>query len=573
MKKQVKESRIDTILTRLGQKLKPVTRYTSKLDRTSRFYTVCLILAGILLVATSVYAGRHASDDYSTNSNAHMLTHLFSGDTNYPVVLPGPHATLLIIPLVYLQGHLPYHYTSFTLVNIGLVLATMFGWAILMIKLFGRKYEIPILIILSSLIFTSVAFSYSLAYTTIRNIQYPLALWFVMIVASVLSGVRFSRRQLIQAVIGSLLFVIILGGDSFFYYAIMLPLLLAIAWYWIQGRQFTRSMVKAIGLLGGVFIGTALLKYILEAAGIITFDYGFWGQNTILPTAKLWQGIGVALKETLDMHGAHIFNEVLDSSNLTIFINFGLLLSSLAGLLLIISKVNRSFRNQTGLTDKNNLVIFVMAISFFVTFLIFAVSGYSIATLSNGQIVSAENARYISLLPLITALSLVWLLKNYYSKHTAFICALCVVLVSGIVVSRPTISKYYRSDTHKLEISASRDSIDQILTHLKNNNVTQIFADYWYSDTLYFWSNHTLNIQGPVSCDASSMTVNASNPLFSKQKHNVAFIIDRGERNYGFWPCSDEQLAALYGKPDKNFEVPGAGPNPPVKIWIYKNTP
>jgi len=135
MKKSAeKESKIDTMLTKLGRKFKPVTQYATRLDRKSRLYTLCLILAGLLLLLTSIYAGRHASDDYSTNSNAHMLTHLFSGDTDYPVVLPGPHATLLIIPLVYLQGHLPYPYTSFTLVSIGLVALTMFGWSPLMIR-------------------------------------------------------------------------------------------------------------------------------------------------------------------------------------------------------------------------------------------------------------------------------------------------------------------------------------------------------------------------------------------------------------------------------------------------------
>jgi len=531
-------ARVNSFINQAEKRLKPIKKRLLNLDRNSRLYTLALVLAGMLLIVTSVYAGRHASDDYSTNSNAHMLTHLFSGHTDYPVLLPGPHATILIIPLVYIQGHLPYHYTSFTLVNIGLVVATMLGWALLMIKLFGRKYEIPILIILSSLIFTSVAFSYSLAYTTIRNIEYPLVLWFVMIVASVLRGTPLSRRQFNLAVIGTVLFVIILAGDSFFNYAILLPLLVAIAWYWVQSGQFTASMAKALGLLGGVFIATTLLKHALSAAGLITFDYGFWGPNTILDTARLAPSFSVALKETLDMHGANIFNQVLNYHNLSTFLNFGLLLAGLGGMLMILSKANKQFRNRTGLADENSFVMTVMVISFFVSFLIFALSGYAIATLPSGQIVSAENARYISILPLITVIALVWLLKGYYAKHIAFLCILCAVLVAGIFTGHLRIAEAYNSGTHKLEISPSRDSINQIITHLQDNNVTQVSADYWYGHVLRFWSNDAIKIAPIVSCDKSLLT-NPSDTLFTKQKHNTALIIDRGDRNYGFWSCTD----------------------------------
>jgi hypothetical protein len=256
---------------------------------------------------------------------------------------------------------------------------------------------------------------------------------------------------------------------------------------------------------------------------------------------------------------------------MAVFVNFALLIAGLVGFGLIISKTNKGFRQQPVLVNETNFVSAVAAISFFVTFLVFVSSGYAIAILSTGKIVSAENARYISLLPLLTVISLVWLLRNYYAKHLAFIGALCLVLVAGIFVSRPIISAAYSSGTQKLEISASRGSINDILGQLQKHNVKQISADYWYGHPLAFWSNHQLNIQGPVSCDTSTLIVDKDHPLFSRQDHNVAFIIDRGERNYGFWPCSDEQLAAVYGTPDEMFEVEGAGPNPPVKVWIYKN--
>lgn len=270
------------------------------------------------------------------------------------------------------------------------------------------------------------------------------------------------------------------------------------------------------------------------------------------------------------MHGSYIFGQILNYHSLAVFVNFALLLVGFAGVLMVLSQANRSFRNNKGLADENNLTIVVMAISFFVTFLIFALSGYAIATLSNGQIVSAENARYISLLPLITVLAIVWVLKNYYAKHVALLCVLCIVLVGGIVTSYPAIKAAYISDTQKLEISPSRDSINQIITHLQNNDVQEASTDYWYGHTLRFWSKGTIGLAPVLSCDESMLTT-ANGTLFTKQSHNTALIIDRGERNYGFWQCTDDQLIQFYGVPSEQYEVPGAGPNPPVKVWIYKS--
>jgi cytochrome b561 len=328
-------------------------------------------------------------------------------------------------------------------------------------------------------------------------------------------------------------------------------------------------MAKALGLIGGTFIGATLLKFILATAGIITFDYTFAMPSSLLTTSRLLPSFSVAIKEALDMHGAYIFNKVLDYHNLAIFVNFGLMLAGLVSFGLIISKANQSFRKQKGLTDETNFVAAVMTISFFVTFLVFATSGYAIANLSNGQIVSAENARYISILPLITVIAFVWLLKNYYAKHIALVCLICVVLVGGIIGSHSTVKATYASGSAKLEISPSRDSINQIITHLKNNDVTEASVDYWYAGVLRFWANDTIAIAPVVDC--SEAVLNDPSNLFTKQDHNTALIIDRGERNYGFWKCTDAQLIEVYGTPSETYEVAGAGPNEPVKIWVYKN--
>jgi hypothetical protein len=569
MKKPVKKETTVSLLAKdVHNKLKPTIKFISKLDRKSRFYTVGLVLATVLLLLTSTYAGLRASDAYSTDSNAIITTQQFGKDIKLPVTLPGPHATLIILPIVYLQGQLPYHYTSFTLVNIGLVVITMLAWAFLLIKLFGRKYEVLILVLLSSLVFTSIIFSLSLAYTTIRNIEYPIILWFVLIVSDLLKRRRYSRKQLILAATGSILFSITLAGDSFFNYAILLPLLFVIAWYWAQSRQFTANMIKAVGLIVAVIIGAALLKLILSKTGLIYFNYAFWGQNSIVPTSSLAPSLTIALRQLMDLQGGNIFGQVIHHHNLAIFVNFGLLILSIVSLILIIIKTNRNYRMKKGLTDDNNFVFVTMAISYFVVFLIYVLSGYVISVLPNGQIISVENTRYISLLPLISTIGLVWLIKNYYKESKVLLVMICALLLVCIPASYHRVDAAYKSGV-QLELAPSRDSINQILYALQSNDVHEVVSDYWYGPVLRFWSNDSINLAQTSGCSLPlTATVEKEGQFTRREGVKSAVIIDRGGLNYAYWACTNEQVEQIYGTPSKKLEAPGVT-STPVEIWIY----
>ena len=176
-----------------------------------------LALSIILLFSTTLYAGLKTSDYFSTNSDALIATQQFSdGVRGNTVALPGDHSNILMVPLLYAQGHLPYHHKSFTAANTALILFTIVAWAVLLVKLFGRAYAVPILLVLSSLEFTSVTFNLSIGNTTFRNIAYPIALAFVMVVGRLINGKRYSRRQLVGLVTVSVLFCLVLAGDSFF---------------------------------------------------------------------------------------------------------------------------------------------------------------------------------------------------------------------------------------------------------------------------------------------------------------------------------------------------------------------
>lgn len=527
-------------------------------------YKFALVLSVAILLFTSTYAGYRASQAYSTDSNAIVSAQLFNKTAKTPIVVPGPHSNLLVDPLFYIQGHLPYNYKSFTLGNVSLVLITMIAWAILLIKLFGRKYEILILLLLSSLILTSVTFSLSLGYTAIRNIQYPIALLFVMIVSQLLGSKRkYTRLQLWSTAIGSVLFSITLAGDDFFIYGLFLPLLFVIILFWVQSTKFTRNMVKALLLLGAVYLGAELMKAILSATNILDFNFTFGVQNTIIPTRALGPSLTIALQQLLNLQGANIFGQVIQLHNLAIFVNFGLFLTGMVSLFMILFLANRSFRAKVGIVDSNNYVFSVVAVCYFVTFWIYVLSGYVITTLPNGHIISVENTRCISFMPLLGTVGIIWLIKNYFSEARAFLAVLCAVLIICMAVGFSGVNTLYKSGV-QMELAPSRASIDQIIDILRQNNVNTVLADYWYAPVITFWSNNEFSLAAQPTCIPNSQQAKF---IYNKGT-KAALIIDRGGLNYAFWNCTDQHLLQTYGAPDKKFEVPGVTSNP-VQIWLY----
>lgn len=533
-------------------------------------YNVSLVLSGVLLFLVTVYAAHKTSNYFSTNSDAIIATQQFSGGLQgNTVALPGSHANILMTPVLYIQGHLPYHYTSFTLVNIGLVLITVAAWAALLIKLFGRKYEIPILLLLASLLFSSITFNLSIGNTTFRNVAYPIALWFVFVIGSILRGEKYSRRGLVAPVAASGLFAILLAGDGFFNYSVVAPLFLVMAWYWWRSRVVTRDMLKAVGVLVAVVVGAAIVKFLLAVTGVIYFDYDFLGKPTVLASDLLGPSVQIALKQLMELQGGSIFSRTLSISNLAVFINLGVLVSGITGLIMILRRAHRDYGNKKPLANDNNFILVAMAAIYFAILLEYIFSGYVVTKMGDGPIVSFMNTRYITFMPLITIIGCVWFLKNYYSQRK-YLIALSLVLTAGIISWYPNAGPAYALEDSQKPVP-SKASVDQIIGILDENKVGKIVTDFWYGPPIRFWSNDRIKYAPQINCNRP-LPFDSREDWFKPQPGRSALIVDRRSAlNYGYWGCTDQQLMQIYGKPVKEITVPGITPGDLVNIWIYEH--
>lgn len=531
-------------------------------------YNGILAFGVVLFAITTLYAGLKTSNYFSNNSDAIIATHQFSeGVEGNTVALPASHSNVLMMPIQYIQGHLPYGNVSFTALNVGLVFVTLASWAILLIVLFGRKYMILILLLLSSLAFVSVTFNLSIGNSTFRNLAYPIALGFVIAVGKVLGGSLGSHRTLFGTIAATVLFTLVLAGDSFFVYSVILPLLIVITWSWLQSHTLSKSMLRAVGLVVGVVFAAWLLKQALAALDIIYFDRSFLAPPTILKSELLGPSIQVTLSQLLDLQGASIFNRTISLVNAGIFVNFAVLVAGIIGLTAIIRTAYSQFKGKGASATGSMFVFTVMAVSYFVVVLEYILSGYAVTQLEDGRIVSYMNSRYITFLPLITIIGVVWLVKNYV-KSSRYLVFICVVLVAGVLFTHPTVSATYRTENAGKAVPATQD-LHYIIAVLKENKVNRVVTDFWYGPPLRFLSQDQIQYAPQIGCNRP-LSFDSREDWYKPEKGiKSALIIDRGGMNFGYWGCTDEKLIQIYGKPLKEVTASGVRPEDTVKIWIY----
>lgn len=543
-------------------------KYAKKLMRSRRAYNLLLVFATLLLLAVTILSSTIASNLYSANSDALATTYLFKGSPlHHQIVLSDRHSKILKFPLFYIQGHLPYNYASFTLVNVGLDLITIIAWGFLLIKLFGKKYEIPIILLLSLLVTSSSVFILQITSSTIRNIEFPIALWFIFIISDLLRGIKFTRIKLGAAVLCCILYTLVLAGDNYFEYVVSAPLIVAIAWYWVQSRKLSAQMTKALGLIVGLVIAASCVKTFLNFVGVFVIDKSTSYVTTFVPFDSLGPSIATASKQLFQIHGAFIFGEPASVHSLPLFINLAILTVSIVGLILIIKKANRSYRKAESLTASNRFIYTTLAICFFTVLFVYILSGQVVQTLSNGRTVDQGLIRYLTFLPLISIFGFVWILKEYYSKHSQLMNLIIVVLIGGIAISFPSVYTNYRTATRPVE--ASQTNLGKITSILKEDKVHEALTGFWYGSALRFESQDAI-VDIPITGCNRPHVVDIRKDWYKPQNNiKTALIVDHLGPDAGFWSCSDEQLIEIYGHPAKKQQAVGAFTNTPIEIWTY----
>lgn len=529
----------------------------------------------IFLSAVSVYTALHANMFLVNNADDLIYPYLFKDFALHDIVLPGHHANILKFPLFALQAALPYNFFTFSVVSVGLVVLTTVFWAGLLIKLFGKRYAAPICFMLASILLGSSSLNENILGTTIRNIEFPIALGFVILINNLLKTRPFTRKFLAWGLIVYILYILSIAGDSLLQYAFSLPIIALIILYWVQSRRFTVGMWHAMAAVIVANVLGLLVKEAIEVLSVVTLYKDAVFSTRILPIEGLAPSLSIAATQTLNLQGANVFSRALSPDNLFVFVNFVILAVGIVGILLSLLRIIRNFYGSKPITHENSFILGVLGLSFISILAIYILSGQVVKFLPGGEIINAGQARYITLVPFLSIVGVAFLLKRYYSKHRYLLIAISLAFIGVFIVA----SKGIRAEQNSLDLPAAnwRYSVEQAVETLEKNEVKLAITGYWYGSPASFRSNNQIEFASIAAC-------NLPQPVFNNRRSwylpttpvsKSALLIDKsGPDSRTYWDCPDERILDIYGSPEQIIKSVGLGKafsQEPggLEIWIY----
>lgn len=562
----VKKSR-DTISTTKTNGLSAMLQQVYSI-LTAHSTKILLVISILFVLISTLYSGWFANLATANNSDSLVYAYLFKDFQPGDALLPGNHANIIKFPLFFLQAFLPYNFASLAAVTLTLIVTTVIGWLLILIKLLGVRYAMILCVAMSSVALGSSWFTYLLSENVIRNIEYPIGLSFIALIAVIISG-KFtkSKYHIIGAITIWFLFSLSISGDSLLIYAFNLPLLIIIFLGWTLSGTINRNYIKAALVVITSVVAGYILRYSVDWLNIVDLSNTSVSATSTVDLNALLPSIGTALVQLLDLMGANIFGKALNGGTVLAGVNLMIILTGLAGLLIAISKLLKSYNNNKLTSTVYAFTLASLGMSFIVTFFVYVILGMVLTKQQDGSLIDSGQIRYLSLLPFLLVAGFAFFVKAFFHKSVWVISSLIVV---SIILALPSIKSHYSEIS--MSSQKTRETFVDISKSAKENDATVIVSGFWFGATTRFWSEKELEAVSVIGCNIPHPDFNIRRSWYKSDTTNqkTMVIIDRSGLDKSYWEsCSSEQLIDLFGNPESIEAVESPNGLKPIQLWFY----
>lgn len=537
--------------------IKKVITYKDKLLKSSNLsnftnilnHKAALVFSFTLLICSCIYVATAASLAQLSTADQFNSTYATSGVPDGAVVLLKQHTNLIKLPVLAVQGKLPYNMASFVGLNILFVTATCVGWMIFIYKITRSKGCLVLgNLLLCGLLVGSIDLSIGLTMTTQRNIEYPLVFGYLLIISNKL--ITFSR---VWWLFGVLILGALISSDYFFLYTVPVAVGLCITLLYLYKKvSLKQFLIVFSNVICGVVFSYVLLRAFVKLHLISLLDMR--GHHVFVSYDEFWLQVQIMLHQALKLFGGDFFGKPATIGALFILPFTGFFLLSI-----ILLRKNLKFFSEH---LKFGLIQPYMGVFALIVCLMYILSGQ--ATFGDA------NIRYLTVLPFIG----VFITSIYASsgKKGLKIFSLIAVLIlfSGILKIHRNQILY---DSKRIETNEFIELDKRIINNLVMNDVDTAFGTIGYSATTWFVSHKTIDAYNILPCNKTrSALTNAA--WFRKDvlEKRTALIIDRGYPSYAegesWHDCSGDTLEKIYGKPASISRV-GEHLGKPVEVWVF----
>lgn len=478
-------------------------------------------------------------------------------DSAYPIASwrPGTyvtffaqHTNLIKVPYLWIQAKLFVFGTrSYEAMNVFLVVVTVIGWSLIvsrLVKITAARAAANFA--LAGILLGSFEFSTNLVMPTIRNIEYPILLAYIMLLQSF---VRLPRRR--KWLWAWLILALLAASDYFIVFVVTATVVIAAALlFWRKFISKRIALYVAANAVAGTIGGLVILK-IGEVLGVLHL---LQNPSVVVPYSEFWGQVQNAIEHTLQIFGGDFFGLPTHLMAATRLILAGVAVASAIAAYLVL----RYRVTVHHLKQDNTLTYYCVALLFILVLAAYVLSGYAVA--------GGGNIRYITALPFLGILLLTVLFQH--SSRLLLLVSL-LVFAAGLHALPLTKNAY----AYERSQAASWVDIDHnIISYLNQQHVSVGYGTLGYASTTWFFSKQKVNVYNIKPCNIKNPVLSTSAWYTNHGVNKSALIVDRSIgavwADESWAPCSQQSLQSIYGKPVSQKYV-GMRANEPIEVLVY----
>jgi drug/metabolite transporter (DMT)-like permease len=483
------------------------------------------------MTASTMWIGLQATKAQLAVSDTFIGVYNYSDEGVPSVAIE--HTNIIKAPLLWLQGQLPYTPTNVAVFNVGYILISFFLWIFLLRKVFGSRIVAPAALLFSAIIINSTAFAINITQTTIRHIEYPIALLFIL---GVYKFIHKTRNYFLLGLCLTIFLAILILHDRFFLYTTV-PAIAAVAiWSYFRGYITTKLAVLSFVMIVAGLSLSVLIAEALTFFEIINISHGYIDINSLISLSALPDALLLSVEQTLNMFGANIFGLPLKPLYSGIFACFSILVLFFVYV----------YANKKNLFQKKQSVRYFITVSLLLTVL-FCYLSYILTGMVN-----PTNSRLLTIVVYIGVALGGVLIVDVSRKSAGIYSLICIILVIVSLIGVPQTTQSY--DNSKNIEAGKRNQMQKISDTIREEGATVLASNGGYQPVRFYSNGAIEAVPELLGCVSSVWWVNNNSWITPGYGvFRTAFLIDENYKSDQ--ACSSTELKDIYGEPSKEITL------------------